>query len=148
MKVKYALAPKCQVHNLLCDWYFKFLYHLVKSYNFFTQAELRTKENQLTNLQEILKSQQVESSKAKEELTSALSVMEQLKEGFKKERADWTTEKALLTKKAENAEAALKPVVDKLTSIKRQMHAMTSAIFGKLPLVFMRIWLSHDKSGL
>src|SRR3954467_14497129 len=120
MKVKYALAPKCQVHNLLCDWCFKFLYHLV------------TKENQLTDLQEILKSQQAETSKAKEELTSALSVMEQLKEDFKKEQANWVTEKAALTKQVENAEAALKPVVDELTSVKRQVHAMTAAIFGKL----------------
>ena len=58
--------------------------------------------------------------------------MEQLKEGFKKERLDWATEKAALIKRAENAEAALKVVVDELTSIKRQVHAMTAAIFGKL----------------
>ncbi|XP_044405137.1 uncharacterized protein [Triticum aestivum] len=94
------------------------------------EAELKTKEIQLADLQENLKSQQAETSKAKEELTSALSVMEQLKEGFKKERTDWATEKAALTKKIETAEAALKPVVDELTSVKRQVHAMTAAIFG------------------
>ena len=92
------------------------------------QAELKTKENQLVDLQENLKSQQAETSKAKEELTSALSVMEQLKEDFKKERADWATEKAALTKRIQNAEAALKPVVDELTSVKRHVHAMTAAI--------------------
>ena len=95
------------------------------------QAELNTKETQIADLQENLKSQQTETSKAKEELTSALSVMEQLKKDFKKERADWATEKSALTKRAEDAEAALKPVVDELTSIKRHVHAMTAAIFGK-----------------
>ena len=58
--------------------------------------------------------------------------MEQLKESRKKEQADWATEKTLLTKKVENAEAALKPVVDELSAVKRQVHSMTSAVFGKL----------------
>ena len=100
------------------------------------QAELKTKETQIADLQENLKSQQTETSKAKEELTSALSIMEQLKKDFKKERADWATEKSALTKWAEDAEAALKPVVDELTSIKRHVHAMTAAIFGK-PVWFL-----------
>ena len=52
------------------------------------QAQLKTKENQVTDLQENLKTQQAETSKAKEELASALNAMEQLKEGFKKKRAD------------------------------------------------------------
>ena len=95
------------------------------------QAELKTKETQITDLQENLKYQQTETSKAKEELISALSIMEQLKKDFKKERADWATEKSALTKRAEDAEAALKTVVDELTSIKRHVHAMTTAIFGK-----------------
>src|SRR3954469_480383 len=112
------------------------------------QAELKTKENQLTDLQENLKSQQAETSKAKEELTSALSVMEQLKEGFKKDRADWATEKNTLIKKIETAEAALKPVTDELTSVKRQVHAMTATIFGKRPLTSVIICPSYDKSGL
>src|SRR3954462_15149626 len=103
------------------------------------QAELKVKENQVADLQENLKSQQAETSKAKEELTSALGSMEQLKEGYKKERADWATEKAALTKKIQDAEAALKPVTDELTSVKRQVHAMTAAIFGKLPVTFVII---------
>ena len=61
--------------------------------------------------------------------------MEKLKETFNKERADWETEKASLTKKAEDAEAALKPVVEELTGLKRQINAMTSAVFGKYPLM-------------
>src|SRR3954467_14842886 len=105
------------------------------------QAELKAKENQLADLQENLKSQLAETSKAKEELTSALSVMEQLKEGFKKDRANWATEKNALIKKIETAEAALKPVTDELTTVKRQVHAMTAAIFGKRSLTSVIIWV-------
>ena len=36
---------------------------------------------------------------------------------------------------AEDAEAALKPVVEELTGIKRQINAMNSAVFGKYPLM-------------
>ena len=82
-----------------------------------------------------MKTQQAETDKAREEITSALSITEQLKEGFKKERTDWATKKADLIKRAENAEAALKPVVDELTAVKRQVHSMTAAIFGKLFVV-------------
>ena len=57
--------------------------------------------------------------------------MEKLKEGFNKEREDREIEKSTLIKRAENAEAALKPVVDELTGVKRQIHAMTAAVFGK-----------------
>ena len=57
--------------------------------------------------------------------------MEKLKESFAKERADWNTEKSALWKRAEDAEATLKPVVDELTSVKRQVHAMIAAVFGK-----------------
>ena len=70
-------------------------------------------------MQESVKSQQAEAVKAKEEMTNALAAMEKLKETFNKERADWEAKKAGLTKKAEDAEAALKPVVDELTGLKR-----------------------------
>ena len=100
------------------------------------QAEVQIKEDRITDLQEILKTQQAETDKAREEFTSALSITEQLKEGFKKERTDWATEKAALIKRVENAEAALKPVVDELTAVKRQVHSMTAAIFGKLLMFF------------
>ena len=70
--------------------------------------------------------------------------MEKLKETFNKERADWEAEKAGLTKKAEDAEAALKPVVDELTGLKRQINAMTSAVFGKyLLMLFVRVMRSY-----
>ena len=57
--------------------------------------------------------------------------MEKLKESFVKEWADWNTEKSALRKRAEDAEAALKPMVDELTGVKRQVHAMIAAVFGK-----------------
>ena len=82
-----------------------------------------------------MKSQQAEAAKAKEELTKALAAMEKLKESFNKDRADWEIKKAGLTKKAEDAEAALKPVVDELAGLKRQINAMTSAVFGKYLLM-------------
>ena len=53
------------------------------------QAEVKIKEDRIADLQEALKTQQAETDKAKQELTSALSTAERLKEGFKKERADW-----------------------------------------------------------
>ena len=94
--------------------------------------------------------------KAKEELTNALTAMEKLKETFNKEHAVWEIEKAGLTKRADDAEAALKPVVDELTGLKRQINAMTSVVFGRYLLMlfvqFMRsdclpVWLTlnHDR---
>ena len=57
--------------------------------------------------------------------------MEQLKEGFKTERTNWETEKNALLKRAEDAESALKPVAEELSGLKRQVKAITSAVFGK-----------------
>ena len=57
--------------------------------------------------------------------------MEQLKEWFKSEQTNWDTKKAGLQKRARDAESALKPVTEELTGLKRQINAMTSAIFGK-----------------
>ena len=99
--------------------------------NCLLQADLTKEESQIADLQENIKSQQAETSKAKEELAGALTAMEQLKDGFKGERAKWETEKATLLKRAEDAEAALNPVTEELTVLKQQITAMTSAIFGK-----------------
>ena len=99
------------------------------------QVELRSKDARNSDLQENVKSQQAEAAKGKEELTQALAVMEKLKESFNKDRANWETEKSGLTKRAEDAEAALKPIVDELAGLKRQINAMTSAIFGKYLLI-------------
>ena len=67
--------------------------------------------------------------------------MEKLKEGFNKERADWNTEKSALRKRAKDAEAALKPVVDELTGVNRQIHAMTAAVFSKHPYFILSTYL-------
>ena len=90
----------------------QFLHCLLNHITVCMQAELKTKESQVADLQDNLKSQQAETSKAKEELTCALGAMEKLKEGFNKERAVWETEKSALIKRAEKAEAALKAEAD------------------------------------
>ena len=59
--------------------------------------------------------------------------MNKLKENFKKERADRDIEKATLQKRAEDAEATLNLVVEELTGLKRQINAMSPAVFGKYP---------------
>ena len=105
------------------------------------QTDINTKESQIADLQENIKSQQEETSKAKEGLKDVLTTMEQLKDGFKNECIKWETEKAALLKRAEDAEAALKPVAEELTGLKHQVNAMTSAIFGKYS--FVRTVLKH-----
>ena len=93
---------------------------------------MSNKDSQIANLQESIKSQQAETSKAKDELKGALTAMEQLKDGFKSVRAEWETKRGALLKRAKDAEAALKSVAEELTGLKHQVNAMTSAIFGKL----------------
>ena len=95
------------------------------------QANINNQGSQIVHLQENIKSQQAETSKAKEELKGTLTTMEQLKDGFKNERANSKTEKAALFKRAEDAEAALKPVAEELMGLKHQVNAMTAAIFGE-----------------
>ena len=111
--------------------------------NCLLQADLNKKESQIADLQENIKSQQAETSKAKEELTSALTAMEELKENLKSERAGWDAEKATLLKRAEDAETTLKPVAEELTGLKRQINAMTIAVFGKYPYDKLQHVLSH-----
>ena len=117
------------MYNLLCAWDFE---RNINSFIiWFLQADINTKDSQVADLQENIKSQQEETSKAKEELKGALTAMEQLKDGFKNECANWESEKATLLKRAEDTEAVLKPVAEELTGLKHQVNTMTSAIFGK-----------------
>ena len=74
--------------------------------------------------------------------------MEKLKENFQKERADWDTEKSTLQKRAEDAEAALKPVTEELNGLKRQINAMTTAVFGKYPHFKFLTYISLSVAGL
>ena len=96
-----------------------------------SQAELTEKDSQINDLRANIKTQQSETSKAKLELKTALENIEQLKHGFSADKTGWETEKAALLKRAEEAEAALKPVTDELSGLKHQINSMTSAIFGK-----------------
>ena len=59
--------------------------------------------------------------------------MEQLKESFKSEWEGWDAEKATLLKRVEDAETTLNLVAEELTGLKWQIHAMTTAVFGKYP---------------
>ena len=74
--------------------------------------------------------------------------MEKLKENFKKERADWDIEKSTLQKRAEDAEAALKPVTEELNGLKRQINAMTTAVFGKYPHFRFLAYINLSAAGL
>ena len=74
------------MYDLLCAWDFE---KLLPTYYLSLQADLTNRDSQIADLQENIKSQQAETSKAKDELKGALTAMEQLKDGFKSERADW-----------------------------------------------------------
>ena len=95
------------------------------------QSEINQQTSQIADLRANLETQQAENTKAKDELRTALTTMEQLKEWFKSEQANWDTEKVGLVKRGETAEAALESVKEELSGLKRQINAMTSAIFGK-----------------
>ena len=89
------------------------------------QAELSNRDARTADLQENMKSQQGEAVKAKEELTKAMTAIEKLKESFNNVKRLFQPEKSGLTKRAEDAEAALKPIVDELAGLKRQINATT-----------------------
>ena len=82
-----ALAPKCQVKYLYCAWDFLNKLIVIPLIVYILQAELKSKETQVADLQENIKSQQSETSKAKSELTTALADMEKLKKDFKADQA-------------------------------------------------------------
>ena len=86
------------------------------------------KESQLVDLRQYIQS---ETSKAKSELKTALEDIEKPKKDFSAERTGQDVEKVALLKRAEDAEAALKPVTNELSGLKHQINSMTVAIFGK-----------------
>ena len=96
-----------------------------------SQAELTEKDSQVNDLKANIKTQQSETSKAKSELKTALEDIEQLKQNFGADKIGWETERAALLKRAEDAEAALKPVTDEFSGLRHQINNMTSVIFGK-----------------
>ena len=96
-----------------------------------SQAKLTDKDSQINDLRANIKTKQSETSKAKSELKTALENIEQLKQSFSADKTGWETEKTAVLKRAEDAEAALKPVTDEFFGLKYQINSMTSAIFGK-----------------
>lgn len=78
------------------------------------EAELNMKQSQVNDLRQNIQTQQSETSKAKSELTTSIENIEKLKKDFSAERAGWDTEKAAMLKRAEDAEASLKPVTEEL----------------------------------
>ena len=104
---------------MYCAWDFLNKLIVIPLIVYILQAELNSKESQVADLQENIKSQQAETSKAKNELTTALADMEKLKKDFKAEQAGWDTERSSLLKRAEDAEAALKPVAAELAVLKQ-----------------------------
>ena len=89
------------------------------------------KESQVGNLRKRLKLQLSETSSDKADLKTSLEEIEKLRAGFITERAAWETDKATLAKRAEDAEAALKPVTEELSAIKQDISKITTTIFGK-----------------
>ena len=96
-----------------------------------SQAELTEKDSQINDLRANIKTQQSETSKAKSELMIALENIEELKQSFSVDKTGWETERVALLKRAEHAEATLKPVTEELSVLKHQINSMTAAIFSK-----------------
>ena len=96
-----------------------------------SQAELTEKDSQLNDLKANIKTQQSETSKAKSELKAALENIEQLKQNFNTDKDGWENKKMALLKRAEEAEATLKPVTDELSGLQQQINNMSLAIFSK-----------------
>jgi hypothetical protein len=74
--------------------------------------------------------------KAESKFQFAVKENEKLKANFATERASFETEKSNLIKRAEDAEAQLKPVAEELAGLKGHITHMTAAIFGKIHIQF------------
>ena len=129
-KKQQTLAPKCQVYHLLCAWDFEYA---LSSHKVLVSCRLSLSRRNPKSPTFKKISNHNKTSKAKDELTSALATMEKLKESFKNDRPGWDTERSTLLKRAEVAETALKPISAELTGLKQQINAMTAAVFGKQP---------------
>jgi hypothetical protein len=105
-----------------------------RCFNIVFQEELNMKESQLGDLKKNIELQQAETSKAESKLKTSLEEIEKIKAGFDAERTAWETDKAALQRKAEDAEAKLKPVTEELAGLKQHISQMSAAIFGKIPM--------------
>lgn len=75
-------------------------------------------ESQLSDLKTRLERQEAETQKADAKFKFILDENEKIKTRFAIEKTTWAEEKAALLKRAEDAEAALKPVTEELSGLK------------------------------
>ena len=87
----------------------------------------------MTNLKSRLNIQETELEKANTKFEFSVSEQEKLKKEFEVEKKTWADEKTALISRAEKAEAALEEITGELSSLKRHIFQMVSAIFGKSP---------------
>ena len=88
---------------------------------------------QLADAKIRLENQESETQKAESKFQFSVAETEKLKTSFEAERNAWAEEKTALTQRAEKAEAALQEVTTELTSLKRRVSQIVSAIFGESP---------------
>ena len=96
------------------------------------QATISQFESELADLKSRLKTQELETQKANSKFEFSVSEQEKLKKSFTTDKKNWADEKASLVTRAETAEALLAESTAELSSLKRQISQMVSAIFGKL----------------
>ena len=99
----------------------------------YTQDTTSQLEDQLSDLKTRLERQESGTQKANSKFEFSVTESEKLKAGFEDEKKAWAEEKIALTQRAEKAEAALEEVTTELSSLKRHVSHMVSAIFGKSP---------------
>ena len=96
------------------------------------QATISQFELEFTVLKSQLKTQELETQKANSKFEFSISEQEKLKKIFESEKQASVDERASLVTRAETAEASLVEAKTELSSLKRQISQMVSAIFGKL----------------
>ena len=103
------------------------------------QNALSELNSQLTDAKTRLASQEAEIKSANSKLQISLSETENLKTSFIAKKKTWVDEKALLTQRAEKAEAALEEVSTELNGLKGRVSQMVAAIFGN-PSIFNLVY--------
>ena len=95
------------------------------------QAPTSQFESEITDLKNRLAFQESEIQKANSKFEFSLSEQEKLKKNFEADKKTWADEKATLVTRAEKVDASLAEATAELSSLKRRISQMVSAIFGK-----------------
>ena len=95
------------------------------------QATISQFESEIADLKNRLAAREIEIQKANSKFEFSVSEQEKLKKNFEAEKKTWADEKASLVTRAKTAEASLAEAKTELSSLKRQISQMVSAIFGK-----------------